>query len=61
MTNKPQIDEETIKTILEDWPIVFNVCQKHKEAFFSDYSKAQTDADGDCVICHSLENDALGG
>jgi len=43
------------------WPVVFNVCEDHKREFFADYKNAEVRDKKHCVLCHTEDNDSLGG
>lgn len=45
----------------EGWPVVFIVCTEHKE-FFAGYENARLSGiEENCILCHPVGNDSLGG
>jgi hypothetical protein len=44
----------------EGWPVVFSICKKHK-SLFADYEFAHLSDIEQCILCHLVENDSLGG
>ncbi|MFC1936336.1 hypothetical protein ACFLYP_01570 [Chloroflexota bacterium] len=57
-------DEECLEWLEEHeigWPIVFYVCQEHKENCFSEYEFAVVSKKRPCEVCHRRDNDSLGG
>jgi len=57
-------EDVTPEDIVEEyinWPVEFYVCARHKAEFFEDYSKAIVGRTDQCVLCHPIETDSLGG
>lgn len=54
-------NEITIEIKEKGWPVVFKVCQEHKDEFFADYKQAVVSDEKHCVLCHECDNDSLGG
>jgi hypothetical protein len=56
-----QIRNEHTERMELAWPIVFYVCERHKEERFKGYEYAIMSEDELCESCNPRENDSLGG